>query len=146
MIFFVSRLGTSNVKGQIAAVASVRRWTMRSVWLVRHNESKAGGGGVCFKFFGHGQKRWRLRTPVTGLNWISGWIEVQLYRFLTSALEGVGGQHHATTALPPGKTRYPLYRRLGGPKGRSGQVRKISPPPGFCFQFTRYLLCQYQYI
>ena len=31
--------------------------------------------------------------------------------------------------LPPGKTRYPLYRRLGGPQGRSGQVRKISPPP-----------------
>jgi hypothetical protein len=30
-----------------------------------------------------------------------------------------------------GKTRYPLYRRLGGPQGRSGQVRKISPPPGF---------------
>ena len=28
----------------------------------------------------------------------------------------------------PGKTRYPLYRRLGGPQGRSGEVRKISPP------------------
>ena len=34
-------------------------------------------------------------------------------------------------SLPPGKTRYPLYRRLDGPQGRSGQVRKISPPPGF---------------
>ena len=34
-------------------------------------------------------------------------------------------------SLPPGKTRYPLYRRLGGPQGRSGHVRKISPPPGF---------------
>ena len=33
-------------------------------------------------------------------------------------------------SLPPGKTRYPLYRMLGGPQGRSGQVRKISPPPG----------------
>ena len=31
----------------------------------------------------------------------------------------------------PGKTRYPLYTRLGGPQGRSGQVRKISPTPGF---------------
>jgi hypothetical protein len=30
---------------------------------------------------------------------------------------GVGGQHHAPTDLPPGKTRYPLYRRLGGPQG-----------------------------
>jgi hypothetical protein len=24
----------------------------------------------------------------------------------------VGGQHHAPAALPPGKTRYPLYRKL----------------------------------
>jgi len=31
---------------------------------------------------------------------------------------------------PPGKTRYPLYRRLGEPQTRSGQVRKISPPTG----------------
>ena len=44
---------------------------------------------------------------------------------------GVDGQRHALAALPPGKTRYPLYRRLGGPQGRSRRVRKISPPPGF---------------
>jgi hypothetical protein len=31
-------------------------------------------------------------------------------------------------SLPPGKTRYPLCKRLGGPQSRSGQVRKISPP------------------
>jgi hypothetical protein len=45
----------------------------------------------------------------------------------------VGGKHHAQAALPPGKTRYPLYRRLGGSQDRSGRVRKISPPPGFFF-------------
>ena len=44
---------------------------------------------------------------------------------LASALDGVGGQRHAPAALPPGKTRYPLYRRLGGAQGRSGRVRKI---------------------
>ena len=44
---------------------------------------------------------------------------------------GVGGQRQAPAALPPGNTRYPLYRRLGGPQGRSGRMRKISPPPGF---------------
>ena len=44
---------------------------------------------------------------------------------------GVGGQRHAPAALPLGKTQYPLYRRLGGPQGRSGQVRKIPPPQGF---------------
>jgi hypothetical protein len=32
----------------------------------------------------------------------------------------------------PGKgTRYPFYSRPGEPQGRSGQVRKISPLPGF---------------
>jgi len=44
---------------------------------------------------------------------------------------GVGGQRHAQAALPPGKTRYPLYKRLGGSQGRCDRVRKISPPPGF---------------
>jgi hypothetical protein len=43
----------------------------------------------------------------------------------------VGGQYHAQTDLPPGKTQYKLYRRLGGPQGRTGLVRKISPPQGF---------------
>ena len=42
-----------------------------------------------------------------------------------------GGQHHAPAALPPGKTRYPLYRKLGVAQGRSGRARKTSPPPGF---------------
>jgi len=50
---------------------------------------------------------------------------------LTSALDAVGGQRYAPAALPPGQTRYPLYRRLGGPQGRSGRVRKISAPPGY---------------
>ena len=39
---------------------------------------------------------------------------------LTSALDGVGGQRHAPAALPPGKTRYPLYRKLGRRQGRTG--------------------------
>ena len=44
---------------------------------------------------------------------------------------GVGRQRHSPAALPPGKTRYPLYTRLSGPQGLSGRVWKISPPPGF---------------
>jgi len=51
---------------------------------------------------------------------------------LTSALEGgEGSVSHLGHTLTLGKTLYPLYRRLGGPQGQSGQVRKISPPPGF---------------
>jgi hypothetical protein len=42
----------------------------------------------------------------------------------------VGGQSHAPAALAPAKTRYPLYRRLGGPQGRVWTGRKISPPTG----------------
>ena len=41
---------------------------------------------------------------------------------LTLALDGVGGQRHAPAALPPGKTRYPLYSRLGGSQSRSGHI------------------------
>jgi hypothetical protein len=40
----------------------------------------------------------------------------------------------SVTPLPlftPEKTRYPLYRRLGGLQGQSGRVWKISPPPEF---------------
>ena len=48
--------------------------------------------------------------------------------FQTFALEGPEGSgSRPGRTLPPGKTRYPLYRRLSGPQGRSGQVRKISP-------------------
>ena len=45
---------------------------------------------------------------------------------LTSALDGVGGQR-------PGRftpEKVTGYRRLGGPQGRSGRMRKISPPTG----------------
>jgi len=44
---------------------------------------------------------------------------------------GVGCQCHAPAALPPGMSRHSLHRMLGGPQGRSGRVKKISPPPRF---------------
>ena len=30
--------------------------------------------------------------------------------------------------LPPGKTRYSLYRRLGGPQVRLGRAENLAPP------------------
>ena len=33
-------------------------------------------------------------------------------------------------SLPPGKTRYPLYRKPSGPQGRSGQVAENLAPTG----------------
>ena len=51
---------------------------------------------------------------------------------MTTALDGgEGSTSRPGRSLPPGKTRYPFHRRLGGPRGRSGQVRNISPPTDF---------------
>ena len=38
--------------------------------------------------------------------------------------------YHSLAVLPTGKTRYLLNRRLGGPQGRFGWVKKIMPPLG----------------
>jgi hypothetical protein len=46
-------------------------------------------------------------------------------------------------SLLSGKTRYPLYRRMGEPQSRSGQVRKISPPPGFVPRTVQPLVIRY---
>ena len=63
---------------------------------------------------------------------------------MTTALEGSeGSASRPGRSLPPGKTLYPLYRRLGGPQGRSGQVRKISPPPGFDPRTVQPVACRY---
>ena len=47
---------------------------------------------------------------------------------MTAALEG--GEWSAARpghTLPPGKTRYLFYRRLGGPQGRSGRADNLVP-------------------
>ena len=56
--------------------------------------------------------------------WPREWVEVQLYSCKTAALEGV--EWSAAHPGHTGKTRYPLYRKLGGQQGQSGQ-QKISP-------------------
>ena len=67
-------------------------------------------------------------TPRTGHKDPEGEQRYSFTLSWTSALDEVGGQSHAPAALHPGKTRYPLYKRLGGPQDRSGRVRKISSP------------------
>ena len=69
--------------------------------------------------------------PITGHEGPEG---EQMYSSIlpsTSALDGgVGGQLHAPGRFTPGKDPVPIYRRLGGPQGRSVRVRKISPSTG----------------
>jgi hypothetical protein len=63
---------------------------------------------------------------------------------MTSALEaGECSVSRPRCTLPPGKTRYSFHRRLGGPQGQSGQVRKISPPPGFDTQTVQPVVSHY---
>jgi len=50
---------------------------------------------------------------------------------LTLALDGVSGQRHPPAALPPGKTRYPLYTRLGWAPGPAWTDAKKLAPTGF---------------
>jgi hypothetical protein len=81
--------------------------------------------GVCYRK-GKGKGKVHLIIGQEGPE-----VEYNSTLFLTSALDEVGGQSYDPATLPPGKTRYPLYRRLGGPQGRYGRVRKMSPLPGF---------------
>jgi hypothetical protein len=51
---------------------------------------------------------------------------------LTSVLDVGGWSTPHPSRFTPGKeTLYPLYRRLGGLQGRSGRLRKLSPPTEF---------------
>ena len=61
-----------------------------------------------------------------------GGVELLHYPSMTTALDGgEGSASRPGRSLPPRKTRYTLYRRLGRPHSRSGQVRKMSPTMGF---------------
>ena len=47
---------------------------------------------------------------------------------MTAALEvGEWSPARPGRTLAPGKTRYPFYRRLGGPQGRSGRAENLVP-------------------
>ena len=62
---------------------------------------------------------------------------------MTVALEG--GEWSAARpgrTLPPGKTRYPFYRRLGGPQGRSGRAKNLVPT-GIRFRIVQPVVSRY---
>jgi hypothetical protein len=60
-----------------------------------------------------------------------GGVGVYLYSFVTSALEGDGWSAPRPGRFTPGKDPVLIVQGVGGPQGRSGRVRKISPPPEF---------------
>ena len=75
-------------------------------------------------------------TPVHALRFCTGRTAYRESRGITlpfhdhGTRRGEGSASRPGRSLPPGKTRYPLYRSLGGHHGRSGRVQKISPPTG----------------
>ena len=47
---------------------------------------------------------------------------------MNAALEGgVWSAGRPDRTLPPGKTRYPFYKGLGGPQGQSGRTENLVP-------------------
>ena len=69
-----------------------------------------------------------VSDPFTGPVWPRGWVDIYLSSSISAALEG--GEWSAVgpgLTLPPGKTQYPFYRRLGGPQGRCGRAKNLVP-------------------
>jgi hypothetical protein len=81
---------------------------------------------------GSGKKVVRLSLYVVSKWWRCEYAcRALLCFFDLCTRRGEGSESCSGRFLPPGKTRCPLYRRLGGPQSRSGQVWKISSPLGF---------------
>ena len=85
----------------ITKVKKLKVTLVQALRLCTGRTAHTGSRGIALPFHDHGIRR--------------GWTVSVTHRSL----------------FTPGKTRYPLYKRLLGPKGRFGQVRKILHPPGF---------------
>jgi hypothetical protein len=72
------------------------------------------------------------------------WYSPTVYSSLT--LDWCGRSKPRLGRFTPEKeSRYSLYRRLGGPQGRSGRVRKISSPLGFVYRTVQPVASRYTY-
>ena len=90
------------------------------------------GSKKCREYLDWQVKRQGKVRPGTGHERPKGKQRYSSTLSLTSALDGDGWLTPRPSSFTPEKeTRYPLYRRLGGPQGRFGRMRKISTPPGF---------------
>jgi hypothetical protein len=67
---------------------------------------------------------------VTGLKWPRGWIEVWLYPFLTSALEGGGCSVPRPGRFTLGKDPVPIVQEAGWAPGPAWTCAKNRAPTG----------------
>jgi hypothetical protein len=89
------------VEIQCKVKVRVKCTLMQTLRLCTGHTAHRGSRGIALPFLDHGTRR--------------GW----------------GVSVTSRPLFTPGKDPVPLYRGLGGPQGRSGQVQKISPPLGF---------------
>jgi len=65
-------------------------------------------------------------SPISAQEGPEGGAELSVYSFFNlSARWGGWSRPRHGRFIPEGETQYLLYRRLGGPQGPSGRVRKI---------------------
>jgi len=62
----------------------------------------------------------------------------EIFRILRKSLNLSAGR----LTLPPGKSRYPFYRRLNGPQGQSGWAENLDPT-GIPFQTIQPIVSRY---
>jgi len=84
----------------LLSIGKVKCTLVQALRLCTGRTAHSGSRGIALLFYDHGTRRSK------------------------------GSASRSGSSLPLGKTRYPLYRRLGGPQGRSRKVLKISPPIG----------------
>jgi hypothetical protein len=71
-------------------------------------------------------------------------VTVQLYSFLNLGARWCGCSTSRPGRFTPRKeTRYPLYKRMGGPQGLSERVQKISSPPEFDLRTVQRIASRY---
>jgi hypothetical protein len=71
-----------------------------------------------------------VSCPVTGLKWPRGWVEVKLYSFLTSALEGGGWSAPRSGRFTPGKDSVPIVQEARWASGPVWTCAKNLAPTG----------------
>jgi hypothetical protein len=82
------------------------------------------------------------RVSVQALRPIGG-VEVLLYPFMTTALEGVRGQRHAPAALYPRKDPVPIAQEAGWAPGPFWTGAGNFAPTGFRSQDPQHLASRY---
>jgi hypothetical protein len=69
----------------------------------------------------------KMSTNYDTTNISTNWMICSWIISLVSAPVAVGSQRHTSAALPPRKTRYPLYRRLDGSRAGLGGAENLTP-------------------